>query len=133
MIWNFSHNIAFKEDFLKDPIWPYWRDFQERCTKCWNLWHNWWLNEAENSQTPIYFFRFEDMVADKKNELKKLMSFIFGMKGSIKGTVLERRIDEMCAQSESKNQLYKPQTGGTGAGQRKNLLKYTPEQLNYQH
>ena len=54
----------------------------------WNQWHAWWIARAEEGNIPVYFFRFEDMLADKKNEMEKLMKFIAGVDGEIEGTVL---------------------------------------------
>jgi deferrochelatase/peroxidase EfeB len=53
----------------------------------WNKWHKWWLEEAENGKTPVYFFRFEDMIKNPEYENEKLMQFVLGIKGSMEGTV----------------------------------------------
>ena len=51
---------------------------------------------ARNTDRPIYFFRFEDVLANPKRELEDLMSFILGM-DSVEGTVLEKRIEDILA------------------------------------
>ena len=70
----------------------------------------------------MYFFRFEDVLADKKNEMQKLMKFIVGLEGEIEGTVLEQRVNEIC-ENEMKNQVYKP---GVGSANKK-MSNYNPE------
>lgn len=43
---------------------------------------------AEQTNKPVYFFRFEDVMTNPREELRKLMKFILGME-STEGTVLE--------------------------------------------
>lgn len=43
---------------------------------------------AEQTDKPIYFFRFEDVMDNPRKELTNLMKFILGME-STEGTVLE--------------------------------------------
>ena len=95
IMWTQTHNIKFKEDLTKEPIWAYWKDFQARCAQMWNQWHAYWIACAEEGNIPVYFFRFEDVLADKKNEMEKLMKFIAGVDGGIEGTVLEERVNEV--------------------------------------
>jgi hypothetical protein len=33
------------------------------------LWHKYWIDMAENTEKPIYFFRFEDVMANPRREL----------------------------------------------------------------
>ena len=68
------------------------------------------------------------MIVDRKNELEKLMKFVVGIDGDITGTVLERRIEEICGVDQAKNQVYKPGTGGMN----KNRKNYTQEQIDLQ-
>ena len=81
---------------------------------------------AENTDRPIYFFRFEDVMANPRVELQNLMKFILGM-DSIEGTVLEQRIEDVVSMGAASTQIYKPRSGGSN----KNLMNYTPEQLEY--
>ena len=57
---------------------------------------------AETTNKPIYFFRFEDVLADPSKELKEIFRFILGME-SIEGTVIEHRIEEVMKWSAEKN------------------------------
>ena len=81
---------------------------------------------AETTNKPIYFFRFEDVLADPSKELKEIFRFILGIQ-SIEGTVIEHRIEEVMKWSAEKNQTYKPRQGGVN----KNLKNYTAEQYEY--
>jgi hypothetical protein len=49
---------------------------------------------AEESSKPVFFFRFEDVLANPREELHKLFKFILAM-DSLEGTVIERRIDDV--------------------------------------
>ena len=46
---------------------------------------------AENTNKPVYFFRFEDILNNPEHELRELFKFILGVE-NIDGTVIERRI-----------------------------------------
>ena len=52
------------------------------------------VNLSETTDKPIYFFRFEDIMANPEEELVKLFRFILGM-DSLEGTVIEQRIKEV--------------------------------------
>jgi hypothetical protein len=52
------------------------------------MWHQYWIDMAEQTDKPIYFFRFEDVMENPRKELTNLMKFILGME-STEGTVLE--------------------------------------------
>ena len=52
------------------------------------MWHNYWVKMAKTTEKPIYFFRFEDIMANPRIELHKLMKFILGME-DLTGTVIE--------------------------------------------
>jgi hypothetical protein len=73
---------------IEDPCWSVWKVFQKRCTEAWHMWHQYWIDMAEQTDKPIYFFRFEDVMANPRKELTNLMKFILGME-STEGTVLE--------------------------------------------
>lgn len=51
---------------------------------------------AKNTEKPIYFFRFEDIMCNPREELHKLMKFILGL-DDITGTVIEQRIEDVLA------------------------------------
>ena len=67
---------------------------------------------AENTDKPVYFFRFEDILTNPEAELRNLFKFILGVE-SIDGTVVEQRIKDVMAMGAKKNQTYKPRQGGT--------------------
>lgn len=67
---------------------------------------------AENTDRPIYFFRFEDILANPEHELRELFKFILGI-DELEGTVIEKRIEDVMAMGSKKNQTYKPRQGGT--------------------
>ena len=64
--------------------------------EAWHSYHTYWLKIAEEGNIPVYFFRYEDLLADKKSEMEKIMSFICGIE-NVEGTVLEARVEEFCA------------------------------------
>ena len=78
-VFTLTHGLQFKNDLTKDPIYPYWLGFQRRATDAFNKWYKHWIHMAETSNIPIYFFRFEDVVANPAKELKELFRFILGM------------------------------------------------------
>jgi hypothetical protein len=94
------------------------------------LWYKYWLDVAENSEIPIYFFKFEDVLKDTQGELEKLMAFILGIFDSVDGTVIQERIREVMSMDESKRSVYKPRAATTGSSadsKHKNLHKYTED------
>jgi hypothetical protein len=62
LIYTLSHVASFKEHLLDDTVWKYWSRFQKADTEAWNLWHNYWIRKAKDTEQPIYFFRFEDII-----------------------------------------------------------------------
>ena len=122
LVFSWTHVTSFREKLLEDPVWDYWKIFQKRCTEAWNMWHQYWIDMANQTHKPIYFFRFEDVMANPRTELKNLMKFILGME-SIEGTVIEQRIEDVLGLGSASNQAYKPRSGGSN----KNLQNYTPE------
>ena len=72
MMMSQTHGLIFNNDLLKDPIKPYWMDYFTRLTDCYSKWTKFWLDKAENTDQIIYFFRFEDVIADPAKELKKI-------------------------------------------------------------
>ena len=101
------HSGQFKQKLLDDPILPYWKKFQRSCTHGYNMWFKHWINIAENTNKPVYFFRFEDILANPEEELRELFKFILGIE-EIDGTVIEQRIKDVMAMGSKKNQTYKP-------------------------
>lgn len=64
-------------------------------------WFNYWIKQAERTNQIIYFFRFEDVIADTKKELTEIMKFLLGLE-SVEGTVIEQRINEVLNWDPSK-------------------------------
>ena len=83
-----THVVSFKEKLVDAPMWEFWKNFQRRCTESWHTWHNYWVDMAKSTNKPIYFFRFEDVLANPRKELRNLMQFVLGVE-SIEGTVME--------------------------------------------
>ena len=120
------HSAQFKNTLLDPQILPFWRDFQRRTTHAYKAWFQHWIDIAENTNKPVFFFRFEDILSNQEEELRNLFKFILGLH-SLEGTVIEKRIEEVMAMGSKRNQTYKPRQGGTN----RNLKNYTPEQLEY--
>jgi hypothetical protein len=100
------------------------------------MWYKYWLDVAENSDVPIYFFKFEDILKDTQGELEKLMSFILGIFDSVEGTVIQERIKEVMSMDEGKRSVYKPRAATTGnkqSSKHKNLHKYADDQIILQY
>jgi len=81
---------------------------------------------AENTNKPVYFFRFEDILDNPEQELRELFKFILGLE-NIEGTVIEKRIMDVMGMGSKKNQTYKPRQGGTN----RNLINFLPEQIEF--
>ena len=72
MMMSQTHGLTFNNDLLKDPIKPYWMDYFTRLCDSYNKWMKFWLDAAANTDQIIYFFRFEDVIADPKKEITKI-------------------------------------------------------------
>jgi hypothetical protein len=113
MIFTQSHSTNLQNDFINDPmIAPKWKEFNACSATMYRDWFNYWLKLAQTSNKMIYFFRFEDVLAQPKEELHKLFRFILGME-TLEGTVIEKRIEEILAMGSEKNRAYKPRSGGS--------------------
>jgi hypothetical protein len=86
---------TFIKSLLRPDIAGYWKTFFKQCVDSWVEWHNYWLTMAKAGK-PIYFFRYEDLIADPRKILQEMVSFLIG-EPDLKGTVAERRIDEVIA------------------------------------
>lgn len=122
LCFSWTHVTSFREKLLEDPVWAYWRIFQKRCTEAWHMWHQYWIDMANQTDKPIYFFRFEDVMTNPRVELRNLMKFILGI-DDLEGTVIEQRIEDVISMGSSSTQVYKPRNGGSN----KNLMNYTDE------
>jgi hypothetical protein len=82
---------------LREDVRETWQTFFKRVIDSWVVWHELWIKQAKTGK-PIYFFRFEDILANPRQHLRDLMGFVLGMTDSeITGTVLEKRIEEVLA------------------------------------
>ena len=63
LIYTQCHSAQFKSSLLDHDIYPFWADFQKRATQGYKNWFDHWINLAENTNKPVYFFRFEDVIA----------------------------------------------------------------------
>ena len=122
------HGLQFNNKLTEEPLYTKWLDFQQRASDAYSKWYEYWINIAETTDRPVFFFRFEDVVKDPAKELKEVFRFILGME-SIEGTVIERRVDEVAAWSAEQNQSYKPRTEAQTAVN-KNLKNFRQVQLD---
>jgi len=65
-----------------------WWLFNRGSNELFNEWNQYWINLAENTNKIVYFFRFEDVLANPREILEELFCLILGLQ-SIKGTVAE--------------------------------------------
>lgn len=56
-----THNNDINEDFTTFPEWAL--HIQEEIG-FWKRWHNYWIERARNKEVPVFFFRFEDLLAN---------------------------------------------------------------------
>ena len=74
--------------------------------KMWVEWHDFWLQKVKENKTPIFFFRFEDLLLQPEPVLKDMFRFILGAKDGVDDTIIEKRIQDVIG--SGKNFLYKP-------------------------
>jgi len=86
-----THTNTIQGNFLGDDLIKFWWKWLKAEVRTYKIWHDYWLNIARDTNIPIFFFRFEDVLNDKKHELSEIMRFILGLE-SIEGTVMERRV-----------------------------------------
>ena len=101
-------------------------DWWKRGTDSFSKYMNYWIDKAENTNQLVYFFRFEDVIKNPKDEITKVLQFVLGME-DVEGTVLEKRIEETLKGDPSKNKTYTSKKS-TGVA---NMAQYTQEMLDY--
>lgn len=94
MCYTQTHGVPFQNELLKDPIRPYWEGWLKRGAEAYKKWFDFWLRKAERTEEMVYFFRFEDVIANPSKEITEIMRFVLGME-SVENTVLEHRIKEV--------------------------------------
>ena len=100
-----THSKTIIECITEPNIAVYWDYFFECEIRTWLKWHDYWLEKAQSSAVPIYFFRFEDLLLQPEYTLKQMFKFLLGTE-NIDGTVIDERIKETI--KSGKNFLYKP-------------------------
>lgn len=88
MIGTQSHTKSFREDITSPEIASYWNSFFESDLKCWKEWHDYWMDVIENSELPVFFFRFEDLLQTPERVLKDMFRFILAEE-NLDGSVAE--------------------------------------------
>ena len=86
----------------------------------WVEWHDFWLKKVKQNKTPIFFFRFEDLLLQPEPVLKDMFRFILGAEKGIDNTIIEKRIQDVI--HTGKNFLYKPRQAGGGFHKHEKLL-----------
>ena len=82
---------------LREDVIEYWKFFYKACIDSWVRWHEYWIRQAVMGK-PVFFFRFEDILACPRQNLRDVMGFILRMTDQeMNGTVVERRIEEVLA------------------------------------
>jgi hypothetical protein len=76
---------------------------------------------------PIYFVRFEDLLQDPKAHLEEVFKFVL-IQPSIKGTVVEKRLDEVLSGGEEGHILYKLKQGGGSVNKNADKFKESQHQ-----
>lgn len=66
LCFTWTHVTSFNEKLVKEPVWQFWQRFHQRCTEAWHQWHKYWVDMAQQTEKPIYFFRFEDVMANPR-------------------------------------------------------------------
>lgn len=72
----------------------------------------------------MYFFRYEDLVANPYHVTREVFEFVLGVK-SIEDTYLDHRIKQVIGQRQAASTLYKPRSGSVNG----NLTNYNDEQI----
>lgn len=83
---------------------------------------------VQDKKNPIYFLRFEDLVADPKKTLSGLFAFLLDL-DDISGTNIETRIDEVISKGKEATISYKIKD--TTRSFNSHAKSYTEAQLDY--
>ena len=83
---------------------------------------------VDEKKNPVYFVRYEDLVANKKETLMGLFSFLLETR-DLEGSNAERRIDTIVGQGESAGIMYKLKS--TTAKFDAHRQRYTAAQIEY--
>ena len=80
---------------LNEPLFkPFWEKFFADDLRCFVMYHDYWIKKARESNIPVYFFRFEELLITPEPVLKDMFRFILGVR-DIDGTIIEKRIKDV--------------------------------------
>ena len=88
---NFIHTARVKGDFLGELKEEYTK-YMKTITKTFFDCHDKYIKYATEQNAFIYFFRYEDLLDNKRATLVEIFKFMLGVE-SIEGLNIERRID----------------------------------------
>lgn len=125
MIGTQTHTKSFREDLYAPNVKEFWCQWFDSELECYFRWHEYWMDKVRNSNVPIYFFRFEDLLTTPEVVLKDMFKFILA-KEDVDNSVIEERIKDVIARG--KNFLYKPRSAGGGF--HKHANKITKDQMD---
>lgn len=92
MVATGTHTKSIRESYHSDTVRPYWSMFFANEVKMWVEWHDFWMNKVREGKTPIFFFRFEDLLVQPEPVLKDMFQFILGEETGVDGSIIEQRI-----------------------------------------
>ena len=123
-------NHAQKPEFEYEEEFPEWWDWfvRAQAEQMKNYFDTTLKHTEDEGKNPIFFCRFEDLLADPKPELMQLFSFLLS-EPDLTGTNCERRIDAIISLGAGATQTYnlKKDTKKTNS----NAKRYTTEQTEY--
>ncbi len=120
-----THNKSCSNDFTVE-FESDWKWFVKDQALIWNQYVKFWLDAGRNKELPVYFIRYEDLVAKQNETLHKTLEFLLGVE-SISGTYIEKRINDYLTAEKESSHVYKPRSGKINANQK----HFSPEQIDY--
>ena len=117
-----SHSLVPNEKLHEEfPSW--WDEWARTVAKYIQQNHDFVVNTL-SEKIPTYIFRYEDLVTDPEPVLNECFRFILDVP-SIEGTVVEKRIKEVCMQGTAGKQVYEMKNSTINLN--KNEHMYSPE------
>lgn len=86
------------------------------------------MNKVKHGNTPIFLFRFEDLLSNTEEVLTDMFQFILGLEDGLQGTIIEKRIKDVIHNGK-KNFLYKPRTDKSSSKGNKHANTISEEQM----
>lgn len=62
MFMGMTHTNTIKGDFLGDELFKFWNKWLKAEVSTYKFWHDHWLNFLKETNIPVFFFRFEDIL-----------------------------------------------------------------------